>query len=197
MLGLPDSELTALRVLRDPASQGNWKASLTTTVGLAAIRQGIDEDAYLDLVLGSNLGARLRDSYEYTTDPASHGISAEAIPLRGGDQRRHRRRDIRGRAERLALRVLWSEWPDTTTRVVGLALVGIVIERGAYTFDCSARFLAAQAGIADPEIVSRARRSLTDLRLITVTGKGRALRRVRVDLDWCVGQKTYKQITAE
>ena len=193
---LPESETKAHQCLAGSYDAGNWKPAAAVTVALACIRNGITDDGYLDIVYNSHLGELLLESTEFTGKPGklksflrARYLYAEEIyePYGGGD--------IREQARELMLRVLWADcWPSgkqgTSVRAVALALVAVVIERGAYSFDCSARWLAAQAGLPDPKKASEARKALAELGLIEVTGKGRALRRVKVNLMWRVDATT-------
>ncbi|GAB3228731.1 hypothetical protein [Mycolicibacterium hippocampi] len=190
---LPDSETQALAWLSGQGDAwGNWPPQALGVVALACIRHDLTEVDYEHMVLRSDLGRQLRDRSEFDRVPSNldkllsrqwewaQDIYEPPVAVDGV-------RSIQDRARQLMCRVLFASWPSRegiTHRMAALALVSVAVDRGAYSFDCSARFLAATAGIQHPKNASRALRALADRGLITLTGRGRSLRKVELHLDW-------------
>lgn len=189
---LPKSEKAAIDWLDGNGyTEGNWAPTAAAQVAWACMRHGLSELDYETLIVRSALGSQLADRSEFNGKPGKLDAFLAARwqwaedhfePATGSAD------VIRSRARELMIRVFLAEWPPgqtgITQRMVALALVSVAVERGAYSFDCSVRFLAAKAGVSDIESVSKARKALADRELIELVGRGRQLRTARVNLAW-------------
>ena len=191
MIGLPASEKAALQWLNGNLGEGNWKPTAAAVIAYACMRQKIGFDGYVDLVLSSEFGRHLKESSEFRDKETKleSFLLARWEFAEGTYEPAHFGASIKERAQDLMVRVLLADcWPSgqtgTTLRAVALALVAVAEERGAYSFDCSARWLAWQAGISDPKKISSALKSLAGLGLIKISGSGRQLRKVELNFDW-------------
>lgn len=201
MLQLPDNEREANRVLGGVFNDhGNWPPAALTPVAFASIRQGLGEHEFRSLVWGSLLGDRLRSSDGFNRAREIPRVMSRVWEWCQERYEPGSREEIRDRATDLWFRVLFGEWPSDANgirqRAVALALVRVAVERGAYSFPCSARWLAVEAGISDLTKVSACRNALEASGMITVTGTdgARQTRWITLDLGWSPLAIKYKQL---
>ncbi|WP_157171802.1 hypothetical protein [Nocardia higoensis] len=188
---LPDKYRRANQWLEGAfGAPGNENASGIGIVALACIDAGDTETEFTARLLSSPYGEMLQERKEFQRAPHKlDALLAKQWEFAEDIYRPGSAAEIRDRARCLYWRVLtWGEWSSgkrgNNVRVAALSLVSLAAERGAYSFDCSARFLSGLAGFTKPETASAALKAVADTGLIELSGEGRQIRKVSIDLDW-------------
>lgn len=188
---LPDKYRKANQWLEGAfGAPGNENASGIAVIALACIDAGDTETEFANRVLSSPYGALLQERSEFRRAPHKLDVLlSKQWEYSEGVYRPGSVSEIQDRARCLYWRVLtWTGWPSgkrgNNVRVAALSLASLAAERGAYSFDCSARFLSGLAGFTKPETASGALKAVAETGLIELSGEGRQIRKVTIDLDW-------------
>lgn len=176
----------------DDSAGGAWWMHAFTSLAFYCLHAKMSEDDYLELIRTSKLAQMMYSRPDYIgphregkllTFAEERWAYAEAKFIPGTAA------GVREKLEPLPDKVLnagcWSPGAaGVSERLAALGVLRVAIERGAYTFNVSVRFLCLEAGLASIDTAHRALRALVDVGLITWIGKDVNGNRYRVNLTW-------------
>lgn len=186
---LPANEVAANNELQNYGYRdGNWPPEAVSVIAFACIRNGFTEAEYEHLISTSPIREALETSKRAGRTWRTLLHRQWEWAEENYEAPKGSKADVQRKALALTERVFLADWGDdkhkTERRMAALAVCGVAVDRGAWTFPVSARFLAVAAGISNSELVGSLRYDLAESGLLEITGTGRQTRQVCLNLDW-------------